>query len=148
MPFNGPVIPLEQWSNITYFCEGHIAITSMWSKSLASDIPRVVSLYAGGIWKGDITTADIEELEEMDASELCAKTLNAKEVLTPMNGEKFTFSIADGRVKFSGADQVLRTSTLVRDLPDRGEGSSSTPCQDSSLCDGEAKTDFWSISGV
>ena len=33
--------------------------------------------------------ADIEELEEMNASELHARRLNAKEVLTPMKGEKF-----------------------------------------------------------
>ena len=36
-------------------------------------------LYAGGIWKGDILVADIEDLEEMDASELYARRLNAKE---------------------------------------------------------------------
>ena len=39
-------------------------------------------LSAGGIWKGDIMVADIEELEEMDASELHARRLNAKEVFT------------------------------------------------------------------
>ena len=44
--------------------------------------------------------ADIEELEEMDASEVHAKRLNAKEVLTPMSGEKFIFPIADGTVNF------------------------------------------------
>ena len=32
--------------------------------------------------------ADIEELEEMDASELHFSRLNAKEVLTPMINEK------------------------------------------------------------
>ena len=31
------------------------------------------------------------------------------------------FPIADGTVKLSGGDQVLRTSTLIRDSPDRGE---------------------------
>ena len=30
---------------------------------------------------------DIEELEEMDASEIHARRLNAKEVITPQNGE-------------------------------------------------------------
>ena len=35
--------------------------------------------------------ADIEEVEEMDASELHARRLNAKEVLTPMKGGNFTF---------------------------------------------------------
>ena len=39
--------------------------------------------------------ADIEELEEMDASEFHAQRLNAKEVSTPMSGEKFIFPIAD-----------------------------------------------------
>ena len=33
--------------------------------------------------------ADIEELEEMDAPELHARRLNAKEILTPKNGETF-----------------------------------------------------------
>ena len=31
------------------------------------------ALYAGGIWKGDISVADIEELETMDASEIYSK---------------------------------------------------------------------------
>ena len=43
--------------------------------------------------------ADIEELEEMDASELHARRPNAKEVLTPMKVEKFIFPVADGTVK-------------------------------------------------
>ena len=37
-------------------------------------------LYAGRIWKGDIMIADIHELEEMDASDIRARRLNAKEV--------------------------------------------------------------------
>ena len=35
--------------------------------------------------------ADIEELEKMDAYEIHARRLNAKEVLTPKNGEQFIF---------------------------------------------------------
>ena len=62
--------------------------------------------------------ADIEELGKMDASEIHAGRLNAKVVLTPKNVEKFIFSIADGTVNFSGGDQVLRTSTFIRDHPD------------------------------
>ena len=62
-----------------------------------------------------------------------------------MIGEKFTFPIADGTVKLSGADQNLRTSTVIRDRPDRGEeqgnlpggsdGLSPTPHQDDSTLD-------------
>ena len=74
-----------------------------------------------------------------------------------MKGENFIFPVADGTVKNSGEDQDLRKSTLIRDCPDRGEeqgtlrgesdGSSSTPRQDSSWFDGEAKSDFGFISG-
>ena len=101
--------------------------------------------------------ADIEELEQMDASEIHAKRLNAKEVLTPMSGEKFIFPIAEGTVKLFGVDQVLRTSSLIRNRPDRGEeqgnlqgesdGSSSTPHRDPSWSDGEDRNHFWPISG-
>ena len=63
--------------------------------------------------------ADIEELEEMDASEIHARRLNAKEVLTPMKGDNFIFPVADGTVKVSGGDRRLRTSTSIRDRPER-----------------------------
>ena len=71
------------------------------------------ALYAGGIWKGDVLIADLEELETMDASEIHSKRLNAKEVTFPKQGE-FIFPIADGRIKTPGGDQELRTSTLIR----------------------------------
>ena len=74
-----------------------------------------------------------------------------------MRGAKFIFPITDGTVKLSGGDQDLRTFTLILDSPDRGEeqyhlqgesdGSSSIPLRDSSWYDGEARNDFWSISG-
>ena len=43
----------------------------------------------GEDWKGDTLIADTEELKEMDASELHARRLNAKEVLTPMRSDYF-----------------------------------------------------------
>ena len=45
---------------------------------------------AGGIWKGDVLIADLEELETMDASEIYSKRLNAKEVIFP-NKENLFF---------------------------------------------------------
>ena len=65
--------------------------------------------------------ADIEELEEMDASELHARRLNAKKVLTPKRSGHFIFPVADGTVKIYGGEQRPRTSTLTRDRPQRGE---------------------------
>ena len=63
-------------------------------------------LYAGGIWKGDILIADIEELEQMDASELHARRLNAKEVLTPMRGDIFIFPVADNLRVRSASENI------------------------------------------
>ena len=77
-------------------------------------------MYAGGIWKGDVLIADLEEFESMDAPEIHSKRLNAKEVMFPKERE-FIFPIADGRIKTPGGDQDLRTSTLIREHPIRGE---------------------------
>ena len=53
--------------------------------------------------------------------EIYTKRPNAKEVLKLMSGEKFTSQSQMETVKLSEGDQVLRTSTLFRDSPDRGE---------------------------
>ena len=90
----------------------------------------------------------------MDASEIYSKKLNAKEVIFPKEGE-FTFPIADGRIKTPGEDQELRTSTLMRPRPSRGEGhvdflgeseGSFPQPHDSLPVAGEAINDFWSMS--
>ena len=62
--------------------------------------------------------ADIDELEEMDASELHARRLNAMEVLTPQRSGQFIFQVADGKVKIFGGGQRLRTSALTRERPE------------------------------
>ena len=49
-----------------------------------------LALYAGGIWKRDILVADVEALENMDASEIHARRLNAEEVLIPKNCDALT----------------------------------------------------------
>ena len=48
-------------------------------------------MYAGGIWKGGVLVADLEELETLDASEIYSKRLNAKEVIFPKENGKFIF---------------------------------------------------------
>ena len=72
----------------------------------------------------------------------------------PKEGE-FIFPITDGRIKFIGGDQELRTQTLIRQCPIRGEshldflGESEgflAPPQDLLLDAGEAIDDFWSMS--
>ena len=121
MSFDGPVIPFGA------MVENHLISGKDQSRLHqfgAKVLPGIFlghALYAGGIWKGCIMVADIGESEEMDASELHARSLSAKEVLTPMKGANFIFTIADGTVKFSGEVQDLRTSASIRDSPDRRE---------------------------
>ena len=112
-------------------------------------------MYAGGIWKGDVLVADLEELETMDASESYSKRLDSKEVIFPKENGTFIFPAADGRAKLSGGDQDLRTCTLIRQRPIRGEGhldflgeseGSLPPPHDSFPDAGEAINDFWSMS--
>ena len=97
---------------------------------------------------------DIEELENLDASGIHARRLKAKEVITLKSGDNFIYPIADGKVKLSGGDQVLKISTFLRDNLEqgeereglRGEPDGSHPF-DSLPDETEATNDFWSTSG-
>ena len=153
--FEGPIIPfgsLVEYHHITAKDQSRI---HQFGKKVLPGLFLGYALYAGGIWKGDVLIADLEDLETMDASEIYSKRLNAKEVIFPKQGE-FIFPIADGRIKTPGRDQELRTSTLVRHRPIQGqsnidflgesEGSLPQP-QDSFPDAGEAINDFWSMSG-
>ena len=100
--------------------------------------------------------ADIEELEAMDVSEIYSKRLNAKEVIFPEKMKNSYFQSQMNESKTLGGDQELRTSTLIRDHPIRGEGQrdflgesegSLQPPHDSFPDAGEAINDFWSMSG-
>ena len=94
----------------------------------------------------------------MDASEIHAKRLNAKEAIMSKSGETYIYPFVDGTVKPYGGDQALRTSTLIRNQIIRGEShqdflgeSEGSPppahFQDSLPDAGEARDDFWSIAG-
>ena len=74
--------------------------------------------------------------------------------ISQRNG-KSIFPVADGRIKFAGGDQKLRTPTLIRERPIRGESridslgaeGSLPPPQDSLKDASEAINDFWFMSG-
>ena len=99
IPWNGPVIPFGAMVAFTVFlprtCRDCINSVQKSCQVLFS----VLHYSAGSVWKRDILVEDIEELEQIDAPEIYATRLNAKEVLTPMGG-----------------DQILTTSTLIREL--------------------------------
>ena len=55
-------------------------------------------LIAGGIWKGDILIADMEDLEKVDAQIFILD-------------DEFKFPLADGTAKLSGRDYEFRVPT-------------------------------------
>ena len=90
-PFHRPVIPFGAMVEYHPISDEELSRQHQFGpKDLARYIPWMC-IKRGG----DIMVADIEELEEMDASELHARRLNAKEVLTPRRGDIFTFPIAE-----------------------------------------------------
>ena len=94
---------LVHWLSITPITAKDQSRIHQFGKKVLPGLFLGYALYAGGIWKGDVLIAVLEELETMDASEIYSKRLNAKEVIFPKQGE-FIFPIADGRIKTPGGD--------------------------------------------
>ena len=120
-PFQGLISPfgsLVEYHPITAKDQSRI---HQFGKKVLPGLFLGYALYAGGIWKGDVLIADLEELETMDASEIYSKRINAKEVIFPKERECI-FPIEDGRIKTPGGDQELRTSSLIRPRPIRRQG--------------------------
>ena len=72
-PFEGLIIPfgsLVEYHPITAKDQSRI---HQCGKTVLPGLFLGYALYAGGIWKGDVLIADLEELETMDASEIYSK---------------------------------------------------------------------------
>ena len=82
-PFKGPIIPFGSLVEYHPFTAKDQSRIHQFGKKVLPGLFLGYALYAGGIWKGDVLIADLEELETMDASEIYSKRLNAKEVIFP-----------------------------------------------------------------
>ena len=154
-PFKGPIIPfgsLVEYHPTTAKDQSRI---HQFGKKVLPGLFLGYALYAGGIWKGDVVIADLEELETMGASEIYSKKTQCERGdISPK--KRIYFSNRRWTNQTLGGDQELRTSTLVRHRPIQGEsnidflgeseGSLPQP-HDSLPVAGEAMNDFWSISG-
>ena len=87
---------LEQWSNI-------IRLQPEIKHDFINLVRQVcwlfswrIALIAGGIWNGDIQITDIEELENLEASDVDPCRLNAKEVQITQREGEFAIAVADG----------------------------------------------------
>ena len=153
-PFKGPIIPfgsLVEYHPITAKDQSRI---HQFGQKVLPGLFLGYALYAGGLWKGDVLVADLEET--MYASEIYSKKTQFERCDISHQKGEFLFPIADGRIKPTGGDQELRTSTLTRHRPSQGEShihflgesEGSLPPPHDSLPDaGEAINDFWSMSG-
>ena len=90
-PFKGPILPFGSLVEYHPFTANDQSRIRRFGKKVLPGLFLGCALYAGGIWKGDVLIADLEELETMDASEIYSKRLHAKEVKFPKQGE-FIFS--------------------------------------------------------
>ena len=88
--FKGPIIPFG--SLVEYYPISAKPRIHQFGKKVLPGLFLGYALYAGGIWKGDVLVADIEELGTMDASEIYSKRLNAKEVMFPIEKGRMYFS--------------------------------------------------------
>ena len=154
--FKGPIVPFGSLVEYHPIAAKDQSRIHQFGKKVLPGLLIGYAFYAVGFWKGDVLVADLQELETMDASEIYSKRLNANEVVFPKENGKLIFPIADGRIKPLGGDQELRTSTLVRKRPIRGEGhvdflgesEGSLPQPQDSFPDaGEAISDFRPMSG-
>ena len=155
-PFKGPIIPfgsLVEYHPISAKVQPRI---HQFGKKVLPGLFLGYALYAGGIWKGDVLVADLEELETMDASEIYSKRLNAKEVIFPKEKREFIFPIADGRIQICWRRSGTENIHLIRHRHIRGEShldflgeseGSLPPPHDSFPDAGEAINDLWSMSG-
>ena len=121
-------------------------------ESITRDLYRIC-LDRGGIWKGDILIADIDELENLGASEIYPRRLNAKEVLITQKDEEYVFPVTDGSARSSARDDEFQEPTLRRESTVRRQnlsGESQGGREELQLeekNDEEVHQDFWSIQG-
>ena len=115
-PFKGPIMPFGarflretspgstnsvrkfylEYSSDMYWSQGEFGKEILWLQTLRS-------------WK------------ILDASEIHARRVNAKAVMTPHKSEHSIFPFAEGTVKLSGRDHEFREPTLRREQPERSE---------------------------
>ena len=122
-PFKGPIIPfgsLVEYHPITAKDQSRI---HQFGKKVLPGLFLGSALYAGGIWKGDVLIADLEELETMDASEIYSKKTQCERGDISQTRRIYFSNRRWTNQKHLEEIRNLRTSTLIRRRPLQGEGS-------------------------
>ena len=90
---------LVHWLSITSISAKDQSRIHQFGKKVLPGLFLGYALYAGGIWKGDIMVADIEEMETMGAPEIYSKKTQCKGSNITRRKLKIHFPAADGRKK-------------------------------------------------
>ena len=109
IPFNGQVISFRAMVEYHPYSAKDLSRLHQFGPKVLPGKFLGCALNAGGIWKGDIRIRTPRQKAQ------CERSANAHEM------KKCGFPVADGTVKITGEDQDLRTSTFIRDRPERGE---------------------------
>ena len=72
-PFKGPIFPFGSLVEYYLISAKEQSRIHQFGKKVLPGLFLGYVVYSGGIWKGDILVADIQELETMDASEIYSK---------------------------------------------------------------------------
>ena len=85
-PFKGPIVTIGSLVEYHPISTKDQSSIHQFGKKVLPGIFLGYVLFSERIWKGDTLIVDLEELEEMDASEIHAKRLNLKEVIMHKSG--------------------------------------------------------------
>ena len=90
-PFTGPIVPFGSLVEYYLISAKDQSRIHQFGKKVLPGLFLAYALYAGGIWKGDVLVADLEELETMDASEIYSKKTQSKRGDISQRSGKFIF---------------------------------------------------------
>ena len=107
-PFKGPITSSGAMVEYHPTSPKDQARIHQFGKKVLAGIFLGFQLIAEGIWKGDISIADLEDLEKLDASDIYPRRINAKEALISQKG------VAGGTATLSGRDHEFREPTSRR----------------------------------
>ena len=80
-PLKGPIVPFGALVEYHPISPRDQARAHQFGKKVYRGIFLGYELIAGGIWKGDILIADLEDLEKLDASDILLEESTRKEIL-------------------------------------------------------------------
>ena len=147
--FKGPIIPFGALVENLPDSARNKARIHQFGKKVSPGIFLGYALIARESWNGDIMIADIEELEKLDASEICPRRVKAQEVfITHIPSSRWFSNIIRKRLRIPRTHSETGTHRKERDnLSGESQGDRKEFQSEETKNDAETQKDFWSIQG-